>query len=142
MKKSNVFTTHTPVPAGNDQFPLWLIDKYFPITWKELGLTRDQFVDLGKQVQSWGDTFSMPVLAIKLSQKVNGVSKLHGEVAREMWNFLWPERKVEDVPITSITNGIHVNSWLARRMRLLFDRYLAPPGMTISMRKNSGSALI
>lgn len=124
VKKSNVFTTHTPVPAGNDQFPLWLIDKYFPITWKELGLTRDQFVDLGKQVQSWGDTFSMPVLAIKLSQKVNGVSKLHGEVAREMWNFLWPERKVEDVPITSITNGIHVNSWLARRMRLLFDRYL------------------
>lgn len=124
VKKSNVFTTHTPVPAGNDQFPLWLIDKYFPITWNDLGLTREQFVELGKQVQSWGETFSMPVLAIKLSEKTNGVSELHGQVARKMWNFLWPEKKEKDVPITHITNGIHINSWLARRMRLLFDRYL------------------
>lgn len=124
VKKSNVFTTHTPVPAGNDQFPLWLIDKYFPITWNDLGLTREQFVELGKQVQSWGETFSMPVLAIKLSEKTNGVSELHGHVARKMWNFLWPEKKEKDVPITHITNGIHINSWLARRMRLLFDRYL------------------
>ena len=124
VKKTNVFTTHTPVPAGNDQFPLWLIDKYFPSTWKDLGLTRDQFIDLGKQTQSWGETFSMPVLAIKLSEKTNGVSELHGQVAREMWNFLWPDRKVEDVPIGHITNGVHINSWLARRMRLMFDRYL------------------
>jgi starch phosphorylase len=124
VKKTNVFTTHTPVPAGNDQFPLWLIDKYFPAMWGELGLTRDQFVELGKQTQSWGETFSMPVLAIKLSERTNGVSELHGQVAREMWNFLWPDKKVNEVPIGSITNGIHVNSWLARRMRLLFDRYL------------------
>ncbi len=124
VKKTNVFTTHTPVPAGNDQFPLWLIDKYFPTMWSDLGLTREQFVELGKQTQSWGETFSMPVLAIKLSERTNGVSKLHGEVAREMWNFLWPDKKVDEVPIGSITNGIHINSWLARRMRLLFDRYL------------------
>ncbi len=124
VKKTNVFTTHTPVPAGNDQFPLWLIDKYFPAIWSELGLTRDQFIELGKQTQSWGETFSMPVLAIKLSERTNGVSELHGQVAREMWNFLWPDKKVDEVPIGSITNGIHINSWLARRMRLLFDRYL------------------
>ncbi len=123
MRKSNVFTTHTPVPAGNDQFPLWLIDKYFSSYWEELGLTRDQFVEIGKQTQSWGDTFSMPVLAMHLSNHTNAVSELHGEVARKMWNFLWPEKKTDEVPIESITNGIHVGFWLARRMRLLLDRY-------------------
>jgi len=124
VRKSNVFTTHTPVPAGNDQFPLWLIDKYFPGYWEELGLTRDQFIEIGKQTQPWGDTFSMPVLALHLSNHTNAVSELHGEVARNMWNFLWPEKKPDEVPIVSITNGIHVGFWLARRMRLLFERYL------------------
>ncbi len=124
VRSSNVFTTHTPVPAGNDQFPLWLIDKYFPEDEKALGISRQQFLDLGRQTQSWGDTFSMPVLAIKLSEYCNGVSELHGKVARQMWQFLWPEKKVEDVPITSITNGVHANSWVARRMGLLYERYL------------------
>ena len=124
VRTSNVFTTHTPVPAGNDQFPLWLIDKYFPGYWDELGLTRDQFIEIGKQTQPWGDTFSMPVLALHLSNHTNAVSELHGEVARKMWNFLWPEKKPDEVPIESITNGIHVGFWLARRMRLLFERYL------------------
>ena len=123
VRNSNVFTTHTPVPAGNDAFPLWLIDKYFPGYWKELGLTRDQFVDIGKQTMEWGDTFSMPVLAFYLSNHANAVSELHGEVAREMWNMLWPEKKTEDVPIEGITNGIHVGFWMARRMKLLFERY-------------------
>jgi len=124
MRKSNIFTTHTPVPAGNDQFPIWLIDKYFPSYWEEMKLTRDQFVELGKQTQPWGDTFSMPVLALHLSERCNAVSELHGEVARKMWNFLWPEREARDVPIQYITNGVHMGFWLARRMRLLFDRYL------------------
>jgi len=124
LRQTNIFTTHTPVPAGNDQFPIWLIDKYFPSYWEEVKLTRDQFVDLGKQTQSWGDTFSMPVLALHLSERCNAVSELHGEVARKMWNFLWPEREAKDVPIQHITNGVHMGFWLARRMRLLFDRYL------------------
>ena len=124
VRKTNVFTTHTPVPAGNDQFPIWLIDKYFPNIWEELGLDREQFLELGKQVQDWGETFSMPVLAIKLSRQTNAVSKLHGEVAREMWQFLWPDRKTDQIPIQHITNGIHIGSWLARRMDMLFDRYL------------------
>lgn len=123
VRNSNVFTTHTPVPAGNDAFPLWLIDKYFPGYWKELGLTRDQFIDIGKQTMEWGDTFSMPVLAFYLSNHANAVSELHGEVARKMWNVLWPDRKTEDVPIAGITNGIHVGFWMARRMKLLFERY-------------------
>jgi starch phosphorylase len=124
LRKSNIFTTHTPVPAGNDQFPIWLIDKYFPSYWEEMKLTRDQFVELGKQTQPWGDTFSMPVLALHLSERCNAVSELHGEVARKMWNFLWPEREARDVPIQYITNGVQMGFWLARRMRLLFDRYL------------------
>ncbi len=123
VRKSNVFTTHTPVPAGNDQFPVWMIDKYFPVFWEGLNLTREQFINLGKQSQSWGDMFSMPVLALHLSEHSNGVSELHGEVARKMWNFLWPDRGEDEVPITSITNGVHTSFWLARRMRQLFDRY-------------------
>lgn len=123
-RKRNIFTTHTPVPAGNDQFPIWLIDKYFPSYWEGMHLTRDQFIELGKQTQTWGETFSMPVLALHLSERCNAVSELHGEVARKMWNFLWPERKEKDVPIQNVTNGVHMSFWLARRMRLLFDRYL------------------
>jgi len=124
VRKTNVFTTHTPVPAGNDQFPIYLIDKFFSQIWPELGLSRDQFVDMGRHVQPWGETFSMPVLALKLSEQRNAVSELHGKVSREMWRFLWPEKRVDDVPITSITNGIHTSSWLARRMALLFNKYL------------------
>lgn len=124
IRHTNVFTTHTPVPAGNDQFPLWLIEKYFPGYWEQIGLNREEFIEMGRQAQSWGDTFSMPVLALHLSEHCNAVSELHGDVARKMWNFLWPDRQEADVPIRSITNGVHVGFWLARRMRLLFDRYL------------------
>ena len=124
VRKNNVFTTHTPVPAGNDQFPLWMIDKYFPTYWGQLNLTREQFIDLGIQTQTWGETFSMPVLALHLSEHANAVSELHGAVARKMWNFLWPDRKENEMPIQGITNGVHVGFWLARRMRQLFDRYL------------------
>ncbi len=125
VQSSNIFTTHTQVPAGNDEFPLWLIDKYFSQLWPELELTRDQFLDLGRKSQSWGgEVFSMPVLALHLSNYANGVSELHGQVSRKMWSFLWPDRRVEDVPITHITNGVHTGTWLARRMRLLYERYL------------------
>jgi glycogen phosphorylase len=126
IRKNNIFTTHTPVPAGNDQFPLWLMDKYFFQAWSPLGLSRDQFIDLARDTQSWGETFSLPVLALRLSNQRNAVSELHGHVSREMWKFLWPDRRVEDVPITHVTNGVHTRSWLARRMSLLFERYLGP----------------
>ncbi len=124
VRKSNIFTTHTPVPAGNDEFPLWLIDKYFSNLWSELGLTRDQFIDLARNKVSWGDVFSMPVLALRNSALRNAVSELHGTVARKMWHFLWSERRVEDTPIIHITNGIHTDTWLARRLGHLYDRYL------------------
>ena len=124
VKKGDIFTTHTPVPAGNDMFPLWLIDKYFSLIWDELGITRDQFIDLGRQSQPWGETFVMPVLAIRLSERANAVSELHGHVSRDMWNFIWPGKKADSVPIGYVTNGVHTRSWLARRMGLLFDQYL------------------
>ena len=125
VKKSSVFTTHTPVPAGNDEFPTWLIDKYFANFWGKLGLNRDQFMDLAKIQTDWSDeVFSMPVLALKLSDYRNGVSKLHGEVSRKMWNYLWPNTESEDVPISYITNGVHTGTWIARRLVDLYIKYL------------------
>ncbi|MBL7163379.1 MAG: alpha-glucan family phosphorylase [Anaerolineales bacterium] len=124
IHQTTVFTTHTPVPAGSDEFPLWLIDKYFSHLWPELGLDREQFVNLARREMSWGETFSMPLLAFRFAERRNGVSELHGQVARKMWNFLWPDLREEDVPISYVTNGIHTGTWLARRLDHLFRRYL------------------
>jgi starch phosphorylase len=124
IRKNNVFTTHTPVPAGNDEFPLWLVDKYLATLWPDLGLTRDQFADLARHQQTWGETFSMPILALKFSEGRNGVSELHGRVSRRMWKELWPSLDEDDVPITSITNGVHTSTWMARRIRVLYDKYM------------------
>ncbi|MEM5776051.1 MAG: alpha-glucan family phosphorylase, partial [Anaerolineaceae bacterium] len=120
---SDIFTTHTPVPAGQDQFPLWMIDKYMVHMWEDLQLTRDQFIDLGKYQQPWGDNFSMPVLALKLSDHRNAVSQLHGKVSRRMWQSLFPGVAENDVPVTSVTNGVHMLSWMSGQQRALFDRY-------------------
>lgn len=124
VRATSVFTTHTPVPAGNDEFPLWLIDKYFAYLWPQLGQTRDEFIDLARHRQPWGDTFAMPILAIHLAEHRNAVSEMHGKVSRRMWSFLWPDLKEEQIPITHITNGVHTGTWLARRLRVLYDRYM------------------
>lgn len=124
VKKSTVFTTHTPVPAGADEFPLWLTDKYFSNYWPQLGLEREKFIDLARHNLPWGEHFSMPVLAIRMSAYRNGVSKLHGEISRKMWAYLFPGTSEKDVPITHITNGVHTGTWLARRLHVLYERYL------------------
>ena len=124
VRKTNVFTTHTPVPAGNDKFPIWLVEKYLSPMWEKLGLTREQFIDLAKENTEYGEQFTMPILALRLSDHNNGVSALHGEVSRKMWHFLWPDKDLNEVPITHITNGVHSFSWLSRRMGLVFDEYL------------------
>ncbi len=126
IRASTLFTTHTPVPAGLDEFPLWLIDKYFASFWPQLGLEREAFLDLARHRQPWGETFSMPTLAIRMSGRLNGVSELHGRVARRMWAYLWPGTSEEKIPIGHVTNGVHTFTWLARRLRHLFDRYLDP----------------
>ena len=124
VRDQAVFTTHTPVPAGNDAFSLDLIDKYFAKFWDQLGISRDAFMNIAMQQQSWGPSFAMTVLALRLSEMHNGVSKLHGQVARSMWQWLYPGKNNDEVPITSVTNGIHTSSWLAPTMRNLFDRTL------------------
>ena len=123
-RQQNVFTTHTPVPAGNDEFPLWLIDKYLAALWPQLGVNREQFVDLARHAQAFGETFSMGALALRNSKGRNAVSELHGRVARRMWTFLWPDRPEDEVPITHVTNGVHTANWMARRMAALLARYL------------------
>jgi len=123
VRQSTAFTTHTPVPAGHDKFPHSLIDKYFNDFWPQLDLDREAFISLANEKNPWGEAFNMTILAIRLSEKRNGVSELHGKVSRKMWSFLWPDKAEDDVPITHITNGIHTSTWLARRLGLLFDRY-------------------
>lgn len=122
-KASNIFTTHTPVPAGNDEFPLWLVDKYLSTYWPQLNISRDTFIDLAKHHANWGESFSMPVLALRYSEGRNAVSELHGSVSRKMWNNIWPDRDVHNVPITHVTNGVHTGTWLARRLGNLYSKY-------------------
>jgi starch phosphorylase len=121
VQATTVFTTHTPVPAGHDLFPIILMDKYFSAFWPELNLDREAFIDLARQAEPWGETFNMAALAMRMSGQRNAVSELHGQVAREMWSYLWPNKTA---PIQHITNGVHTPTWIARRIRHLFDRYL------------------
>jgi len=124
---SQVFTTHTPVLAGIDLFPPYLIDKYFSSYYPTLGLSRDEFLALGRvNPADASEPFSMAVLALRLSGDANGVSKLHGQVARKMWHSLWPDIPEREVPIRSVTNGVHLLSWVSHDMAELFDRYLGP----------------
>jgi starch phosphorylase len=121
----NIFTTHTPVPAGNDVFPAAMMDKYFSAYYTSLGLSRKQFLSLGRQNPSdENEPFCMTVLALRLANFSNGVSKLHGDVSRRMWQRVWPEVPVEEVPIKHITNGIHITSWISHDMMDLMERYL------------------
>ena len=120
-----VFTTHTPVPAGHDRFDAGLIDEHVGPLSDELGLHHDALMGLGRvDPQNASESFCMTVLAFKLSRCANAVSSLHGVVSRRMWAALWPWRSEEEIPIGHITNGVHVPSWLAAQMRVLYDRVL------------------
>jgi len=126
-KSSSVFTTHTPVPAGNDAFEPWLIDKYFSNYWGQLGLDRDRFLALGRQDAFNGEEpMSLTVLAMRLSNYRNGVSELHGLVSRKLWVGVWPGVPVNEIPIGHITNGIHTKTWISDDLAQLYDRYLGP----------------
>ncbi|RQD65453.1 MAG: glycosyltransferase family 1 protein [Desulfonatronovibrio sp. MSAO_Bac4] len=125
VASSSVFTTHTPVPAGNDRFAPDLMQKYFDGYARELGLAFKVFLALGREdPRDDQELFTMTVLALRLSRFNNGVSQLHGSVARSMWKKVWPQYPVDDVPIAAITNGIHIPTWIAPDMAYLFDRYL------------------
>lgn len=122
---SHIFTTHTPVPAGIDLFPPYLMDKYFTEYYQSLGLSRHEFLALGRQdPYNQQEPFNMAVLALRLSAWANGVSRLHSQTARQMWQAVWPELPESEVPIASITNGIHITTWVGEGMLELLDRYL------------------
>ena len=122
-----VFTTHTPVPAGNDIFPIELVEKYFKDFWPRLGLTREEFLKLGmKPCDNLEQGFNMGILALKIAGKKNGVSKLHGEVSRELFSEVWPHIAPNESPITYVTNGIHTCTWLAPKLKDLYNKYLIP----------------
>lgn len=126
VRKESVFTTHTPVPAGHDAFSFHIVEKYFQGFWDELGISREEFLSLGEHQEEWGTAFNMTVLALRLSGQANGVSKLHGQVSREMWVDVWPGRPAEEIPISSITNGIHIPTWVAGEIHYIFDKYFGP----------------
>jgi starch phosphorylase len=129
VRATTVFTTHTPVPAGHDAFPFHLMEKYFWHYWDSLGLNRESFMALGTHQQSWGAAFNMTALALQNAEFKNAVSQLHGQVSRRMWQSLWPETPVEEVPIVGITNGVHTATWIAEPMAKLFEKHLTPSWM-------------
>ena len=124
---SNVFTTHTPVPAGNDVFPIEMMQKYFVDYIKQIDMSMEEFLKLGKiDPNNQKEDFCMTVLALNLSAENNGVSELHGHVSQEMWKDIWKGVPAKELPIDSITNGIHTLSWISFDMQNLLDRYLGP----------------
>jgi starch phosphorylase len=124
---TNVFTTHTPVPAGNERFSPQLMERYFRGISQELGMSWKDFLGLGREdPNNDGEDFCLTVLALKLSAANNAVSRLHGEVSRLMWRKIWPALSLDEVPISHITNGVHPRTWITHDMVDLLDRYFGP----------------
>ena len=124
---SGIFTTHTAVPAGIDVFLPDQIDRYFAPLRETFGLSREQFLDLGRvQPGRTEEFFNMAVLAIHTASVVNGVSRLHARISRAMWRNLWPGVPVDEIPIAHVTNGVHPQSWISNEMRHIYDSYLGP----------------
>jgi starch phosphorylase len=124
---TNVFTTHTPVPAGNERFAPSLMEKYFGAIAAELGLAWKDFLGLGREdPRNEGEEFCLTVLALRLSAYNNAVSRLHGRVSRAMWRHIWPSLSLDEVPISHITNGVHPRSWISHDVVDLLDRYFGP----------------
>ena len=125
VSREVVFTTHTPVPAGHDRFDAELIEEHVGPLREKMGLSQESLMGLGREKPSnQQETFCMTVLGLRLSQRANAVSALHGEVSRAMWTGLCPGKPEDEVPIGHITNGVHVPSWLAPQMFRLYDRHL------------------
>ena len=128
VSSKTVFTTHTPVPAGNDIFPLSLVETYFDGIWEKYGISKNEFLKMGMVPNSEVENseFNMGILALKVAGKKNGVSKLHGAVSRELFAEVWPNIIAHESPITYVTNGIHTCSWLAPNLKKLYNKYLIP----------------
>ncbi len=127
VRSGTVFTTHTPVPAGIDQFPRELMAEYFSGWAEECGVPFDELMALGQPVGAMPDApFNMAIMGLRLAGMSNGVSRLHGDTSRKMFSYLWPDVSVDEVPIGSITNGVHAPTWVAPEMAEVFSRYVLP----------------
>jgi starch phosphorylase len=126
VRQRAVFTTHTPVAAGNDEFEVDLLSRSFGSNYeKELGLSHDEFVALGRtDPNDSREPYGLTPLAIRMCRSTNGVSRKHGEVSRALWQKLWPEETIEHVPITYVTNGVHAPTWVAPLIRSLFEKHV------------------
>jgi starch phosphorylase len=124
IRETTIFTTHTPVPAGHDAFPFSLVEKHLAGAWGSLGENRDRFLALGAYDNGSGIQFNMTALAIRSSGSTNAVSKLHGSVTRGMFGPMWPDLAEDERPVSSVTNGVHVPTWIAPDLDELFTRYL------------------
>lgn len=124
VRRLCVFTTHTPIAAGNDEFDPALIERCFgEVYWRELGLTREEFIALGRVHPTRDDEpFGMTPLAIRMSRSTNGVSRKHGEVSRALWRELWPDVPTERIPIAHVTNGVHAPTWVAPLIRAIYEK--------------------
>jgi starch phosphorylase len=124
VRRTTVFTTHTPVAAGHDAFPFHLVESHLAGAWGDLGGYRERFLALGHHDSGSGALFNMTALAMRTSAAINGVSQLHGEVTRQMWQSIWPGLPVDKLPVKFITNGVHVPTWMSSEMGTLLERYL------------------
>ena len=124
IRRTTVFTTHTPVPAGHDAFPFSLVEQHLAGCWGTLGPNRDRFLALGSYDNGGGVQFNMTALAIRSAGSTNAVSQLHGEVTRAMFAPMWPDVPTADRPVTAVTNGVHLPTWIAADLADLFAKYL------------------
>ncbi|HBN25882.1 MAG TPA: DUF3417 domain-containing protein [Desulfobacteraceae bacterium] len=127
LPRATVFTTHTPVAAGHDEFPPDMVRSYLAPFEERLGVSVDEIISWGQHKDSPADTsISMFVLALQMAEHCNGVSRLHGKVARKMWKYVWPKIPETEIPISHITNGIHIPSWISIDNAILLERYIGP----------------
>jgi starch phosphorylase len=124
VRRTTVFTTHTPVPAGHDAFPFHLVEQHLAGCWGSMGEHREGFLALGNYDNGAGPQFNMTALAMRSAGAINAVSQLHGQVTRDMFAPLWPDMPAGDRPVGAITNGVHVPTWISNEMTRLFDRHL------------------
>jgi len=122
VAEMSVFTTHTPVAAGHDVFAEEMVAEHFSTYWPQLGVEREAFMDFARVPGEVG--WNMTSLALKMAGRRNAVSRRHGQVSREMWKSLWPSRPVDEVPISHVTNGVHLPTWVQQELGSMYDRYL------------------
>ncbi len=141
VRRSTVFTTHTPVPAGHDAFSFSMVERHLAGCWGELGADRDRFLALGSHDSGHGTQFNMTALAMRTSEHINAVSALHGEVTRTMWRGMWPDQPADRLPVRFITNGVHLPTWMAARMADLLTRHLGDGWMERTDEADFGTQL-